>query len=231
MLHLRGLITHEALVSTDQGLNHRLPWALVWSLRSVHGELHGQGGGFQCSPQDLRLTWPSDHPSFYRDFGTDKVMTHLQTRSLKLGRRANSQHTQRARRNFLSWSRSPPQGVGVQRLPRTNGDIPGWEQWSPTPQLPFRLWFPNSEALIKFGITMCKGQCEFCLLCHVTCLSKQSVRAAVNLLTMGLAGRWPGGPTKFLRTLCYLAWKERSLVWEVFLLPRNIFCIKSLLSP
>lgn len=53
-------------------------------------------------------------------------------------------------------------------------------------------------ALIKFGIIMCKAQSEFCLLCHVTCLSQHPVRASVNPLTVGLTGRWPGGPTKFL---------------------------------
>lgn len=41
---------------------------------------------------------------------------------------------------------------------------------------------------------MCKAQSEFCLLCHVTRHSKHSARAPVNLLTMGLIGRWPGGP-------------------------------------
>lgn len=58
----------------------------------------------------------------------------------------------------------------------------------------FGLWPPSGETLIKFGITMCKARSAFCLLCHVTCLSKHSARAAVNLLTLGLASRWPGGP-------------------------------------
>ena len=161
MLHLRGLVTDEAHVSTDQGLNHRLPWALVWSLRSVNGEPRGQGGEFQCSPQDLKLTWPSDHPSFYRDFGTDKVMIHLQTRSLKPGRRANGQHTPRARRNFLSWSHSSRQGDGGPEAAQNHGDIPGWEQQAPHVSYLFGSGFPAVRLLLNLGLPCVKDSLNF----------------------------------------------------------------------
>lgn len=88
--------------------------------------------------------------------------------------------------------------MGAQATQTTNGDIACREQQSPTPRLPLGSGLPSGETLIKFGITMCKAQSEFCLLCHVTWLSQHPVRAAVNPLTMGLTGRWPGGPTKFL---------------------------------
>lgn len=176
----------------------------------------GQRGRFWCSPQGLRLMWFSDYPSLLQRLW-NKVVIHLWTSPSFPGRMENRRLTQGAGRNLLSWSHRP-QGM-VQRLPRTNGDIPGWEQWSPTPQLPFLLWLPSGEALIKFRITMCKAQSEFCLLCHATRLSKHSVRAAVNLLTEGLTGRWPGGPTKFLLTLCYLAWQGETPCFGLF--PQN----------
>lgn len=68
ILHLRQVVSDEACTSRPSLVLCKasitgFPWPLVWSLSSAHGEPCGQEGGFRCSPQSLRLMWPSDHPS------------------------------------------------------------------------------------------------------------------------------------------------------------------------
>lgn len=87
-------MTDEALVRTDQGLNLGFCGRLSEAPDLFMENSMVREEDSSAALRTWRLTWPSEHPSFCRDFGTDKVMTHLQTRSLKPGRRANSQHTQ-----------------------------------------------------------------------------------------------------------------------------------------
>lgn len=122
-------------------------------------------------------------------------------------------------------------------------DIPSSREWAPgVPRQPMvillaknnraphlnYLWawgFPVVAALIKFGITMCKAQSGFCLLCRVTCLSQHPVRAAVNPLTLGLTGRWPGGPTKFLLAPLLPGRGERELLFAKCFSSRRTFSV------
>ena len=143
----------------------------------------------------MRLIWPSNNASLLWGLRLEQSCESPLDQSLDTWKEGPGGSFLAEATDPRGWSRGCPEPMATS-LAGNN-----------TPQLPFLLGLPSGEALIKFGITMCKAQSEFCLLCHVTCLSKHSVRAAVNLLTRGLTGRWPGGPTKFLPTLCYLAWQ------------------------
>lgn len=163
-------------------------------------------------------------------------MTYLCTRPRKPGRKENS-FTRGPVRIFLVQTIDPPKGGwGFLGCP----DNPWGYCWlgtmEPRISATFGLCLPSSEVLIKFGITMCEAQSEFCLLCHVTCLSKHSVRAAVNLLTMGLTSRWPGGPYQIPPDPLLPGLAGRDLLFGKCFSsppphPRNIFSIKCLLSP
>lgn len=137
------------------------------SLSSALGEPIGKMGRWRHRPQGSRLVWPPDNPSLLRGLCLEPLCESSLDRCPETWEEGKPPTYSRVQEDS-SELKLQTQGV-VQRLPRTHGDIPGGEQWSPAyTSATFAAQAAQGEALIKFRITMCKAQSEFCLLCHAT---------------------------------------------------------------